>query len=492
VSLGAPLDAGSVPAVDAASARTVGAQGLAARARLLDFLVKLVAMEFVTVAMATYLSSVIYYQLVLNRWPDAGYYAFASLSMATAVLLVSIAFRHFSGLQIQPQHRFLWNGLGAVGLAFSFFLSTLFLLKSTADYSRGSFVVQLFAASAAVLLVRAVAHARIQSAVADGLLEARRAVLIGHAGSGQPMVERLRRFGITTVGAFPLPDLHPAEDGPDQTGAQVRQMVDSCRVRRPDDIVLLARPEELSQVAVLTNALSELPAAVHVIPVGLEGVLASAQLGELGKLATVQVLHRPLSLTDQVIKRAFDVVAATAGLIVLAPLMALTALAIKLDSKGPVLFRQTRHGYNNDTIRVFKFRTMTTMEDGDKFRQATRNDARITRVGHVLRRTNIDELPQLINVLRGEMSIVGPRPHPVALNSAFAERLSRFSRRHNVKPGLTGWAQANGFRGETDTFEKMQRRVEADLYYIDNWSLLLDLKIIVMTLFSKRAYVNAG
>jgi lipopolysaccharide/colanic/teichoic acid biosynthesis glycosyltransferase len=134
---------------------------------------------------------------------------------------------------------------------------------------------------------------------------------------------------------------------------------------------------------------------------------------------------------------------------------------------------------------------MTTIEDGHRFKQAVKNDPRVTRVGHILRRTNIDELPQLVNVLLGEMSIVGPRPHPIALNEAFAQRISPLSRRHKVKPGITGWAQVNGHRGETDTIEKMRRRIECDLYYIDNWSFLLDVKIIVMTLFSKRAYTNA-
>ena len=131
------------------------------------------------------------------------------------------------------------------------------------------------------------------------------------------------------------------------------------------------------------------------------------------------------------------------------------------------------------------------MEDGDSFTQAIKNDPRVTRVGRIIRGTNIDELPQLINVMRGEMSLVGPRPHPTAQNTVFNNMIGRFSRRHNVKPGITGWAQVNGYRGQTDAVEKMQRRIEYDLHYIDNWSLLFDLKIIMMTLFSKSSYRNA-
>jgi exopolysaccharide biosynthesis polyprenyl glycosylphosphotransferase len=208
-------------------------------------------------------------------------------------------------------------------------------------------------------------------------------------------------------------------------------------------------------------------------------------------MVTMRVFQSPLSPFDRAIKRAFDVAAAIAGLILLSPLFVIVSLAIKLDSRGPVLFRQTRHGYNNEPIRVLKFRSMTVMEDGDNFRQVIRSDPRVTRLGRILRRTNIDELPQLFNVLVGDMSIVGPRPHATAHNNSFAELISSFTRRHNVKPGITGWAQANGCRGETDTFEKMQRRVEHDLYYIDNWSLFLDLRIIVMTLFSRKVYWNA-
>ena len=156
-----------------------------------------------------------------------------------------------------------------------------------------------------------------------------------------------------------------------------------------------------------------------------------------------------------------------------------------------MLFWQERHGYNNSVIRVAKFRSMTPCNDKGPFVQATRDDRRVTNVGRILRRTNINKLPQLLNVLIGNMSIVGPRPHATAHNALFEGRIVPFARRHNIKPGITGWAQVNGHRGETDTLEKMQRRVEHDLYYIDNWSLLLDLKIILLTLFSRRAYVNA-
>ena len=155
------------------------------------------------------------------------------------------------------------------------------------------------------------------------------------------------------------------------------------------------------------------------------------------------------------------------------------------------MFTQRRHGYNGAVFRIYKFRTMSVMEDGDHFQQATKNDIRITRLGHFLRRSNLDEIPQLLNVLIGEMSIVGPRPHAVAHNNEFDGRIKLFWRRLNVKPGITGWAQLNGCRGETDTIDKMQRRLKYDLEYMENWSFWLDLKIILATPFSKVAYLHA-
>ena len=175
----------------------------------------------------------------------------------------------------------------------------------------------------------------------------------------------------------------------------------------------------------------------------------------------------------------------------LSPLLLLTAIAIKLDSSGPVLFRQMRQGFNNEAIEVFKFRTMFHCPEGAAFRQATLNDERVTRIGRILRATNIDELPQLLNVLIGNMSIVGPRPHVIEHNEMYVESIKLMSRRHIVKPGITGWAQVNGFRGETNTHEKMLSRVEYDLYYIDNWSFFFDIKILLMTVLYKKAYTNA-
>lgn len=190
------------------------------------------------------------------------------------------------------------------------------------------------------------------------------------------------------------------------------------------------------------------------------------------------------------LKRAFDLVVAAIALVSLSPLLVAIAVAIKLDSPGPVFFRQKRYGFNQQPFGVFKFRSMRA-DSNAAFLQATRNDSRITRFGAILRRTNLDELPQLINVLRGEMSLVGPRPHAMAHDRSFERRIALYARRHNVKPGITGWAQVNGYRGETQTDLAMEQRIACDLYYIDNWSIWFDIQIMIQTIVSRRAYQNA-
>jgi exopolysaccharide biosynthesis polyprenyl glycosylphosphotransferase len=183
--------------------------------------------------------------------------------------------------------------------------------------------------------------------------------------------------------------------------------------------------------------------------------------------------------------RVLDITGAALGLLVLAPLLVLVALMIALDSPGPVLFRQTRKGLNGRTFRIYKFRTMRVLEDGPVVRQATRDDARVTRVGRILRATSLDELPQLLNVLSGEMALVGPRPHALAHDEYYSREISSYDQRFRVKPGITGWAQVNGARGETPTLDHMRRRIELDLYYVQHKSFALDLPILARTVITE-------
>jgi exopolysaccharide biosynthesis polyprenyl glycosylphosphotransferase len=205
-----------------------------------------------------------------------------------------------------------------------------------------------------------------------------------------------------------------------------------------------------------------------------------------------EIIGRPLSGWDLVIKAALDFTIATLALLALLPVFIVIAVAIKIDSPGPVFFLQKRLGFNNQIFTIFKFRTMyASPVPTQSTRQATRNDPRVTRVGWFLRRTSLDELPQLLNVLNGTMSLVGPRPHAIDHNEEYAKKIRGYFGRHRVKPGITGLAQVNGFRGETDTVEKMEKRVLFDIHYVDNWNILLDMKIILRTviiMFGGNAY----
>ncbi|WP_245447323.1 exopolysaccharide biosynthesis polyprenyl glycosylphosphotransferase [Methylobacterium sp. 17Sr1-1] len=214
------------------------------------------------------------------------------------------------------------------------------------------------------------------------------------------------------------------------------------------------------------------------------GALALAPAVDAGSAVAARIRPAPAFRPGMgpVAKRALDVVGAALGLVLLLPLFLVVALLIKCDSRGPVLFRQSRIGLGNRPFRVWKFRTMTCCENGSVVRQARRDDPRVTRVGRVLRRTSLDELPQLVNVLFGSMSLVGPRPHAVAHDAQFSGTVARYAERHAVRPGITGWAQVRGCRGETPNAAAMQRRVDLDLAYIEHWSLLLDLLILGMTL----------
>jgi putative colanic acid biosynthesis UDP-glucose lipid carrier transferase len=237
--------------------------------------------------------------------------------------------------------------------------------------------------------------------------------------------------------------------------------------------------------------LAELPIDVKLCPGVLDPPLHIGTLAREFGVPVLPLLERPLKGWRYPLKRAEDILVSTALLVFVAPLMLLVALLVKLDSPGPMLFRQLRHGFNNRPIVVYKFRTMHASAAGGPVIQASRGDARVTRLGRFLRASSIDELPQLFNVLKGDMSLVGPRPHALAHNEHYGKLIDLYFARHRMKPGITGWAQVHGLRGETDRIEKMERRLQHDLHYVENWTLLFDLKILAMTVWAVLSRANA-
>jgi len=262
------------------------------------------------------------------------------------------------------------------------------------------------------------------------------------------------------------------------------------------DVIIIALPITAEQRLVqVTRALSVLPAEVKIPARSTELRFTRDTYSHVGNVAMIDLLEKPIADWGTVAKWLFDKIVGLAALILLAPVMLAVAAAIKLDSRGPVLFRQKRHGFNNELIEIFKFRSMYVDRcDANAVRLVTKDDPRVTRVGRFIRKTSLDELPQLLNVLTGSLSLVGPRPHATQAKAAghlYAAVVDGYFGRHKVKPGITGWAQINGWRGETDTPEKIQKRVEHDIYYIENWSLLLDAYILFKTPFALLKSENA-
>lgn len=290
------------------------------------------------------------------------------------------------------------------------------------------------------------------------------------------------------------PSLHSEFGGLPYLGRAIDARQICVRQRLAIDQVWVAIDEtDLAELRTSIDALSELPYELRVVPDGIISTLCEMPVSTAAGLLTVELSSSPTSAVDRVLKALEDRVLGTIMAICAAPLVLMIAVLIRWDSAGPVLFRQKRHGWNGEEITVFKFRTMYVhQENPGMVTQATRQDARVTRIGRWLRRTSLDELPQLINVLMGNMSLVGPRPHATEHNELYVNIIRNYMHRHRVKPGITGWAQVNGYRGETDTPDKMQQRVEYDLYYIEHWSIGFDLVILVLTcvrgLTSPQAY----
>ena len=258
------------------------------------------------------------------------------------------------------------------------------------------------------------------------------------------------------------------------------------------DIVYISLPLRADErIKAIIAQLSDTTASVHVVADVFMTGLLQARWTSVGELPVLAVHETPFMGVDGMLKRMEDIVLGSMILALISIPMLVIALLVKLTSKGPVFFRQRRYGLNGEEILVWKFRSMTVAEDGAAVKQATKNDARITKLGAILRRTSLDELPQFINVLTGEMSIVGPRPHAVAHNEFYRSKIHGYMLRHKVKPGITGWAQVNGWRGETDTLDKMEKRIEYDLTYIRQWGLWFDLKIIFRTAFGMLSSKNA-
>jgi Undecaprenyl-phosphate glucose phosphotransferase len=368
-----------------------------------------------------------------------------------------------------------------------------FLLKIGVAYSRGAFVVFYFLVPIGLLGVRKLTKTAVLAAVSRGAIGRRDAVLIGEFDEMAALgpQDLLALFGATKVNRFTL----SREDDPlirSSTDLRIINSVANFARRHNCREILLALPwSDAGRIEFVRDQIKFLPVSARLLPDmhvrSLTNLTSSARRRGLA----IEIQRAPLSGAQRFVKRVMDIFVASLALIFFLPAMTLTAVAIKLDSQGPVIFRQNRKGFNGRQFVIFKFRTMTVQENGSAVVQATRDDSRVTAIGRLLRSASIDELPQLLNVLKGDMSLIGPRPHALAHDSYFETILSDYAFRHHVKPGITGWAQCNGARGATPSIEHISERVKLDLWYINNWSLWLDILILIKTFFEVLRKRNA-
>lgn len=455
---------------------------------------RIVLTEFLVVSSAAYLASAIYHKIVFDVAPPAQQNVASSLLVALLFLLVASADDQYNLVNEKWARRGISRGVGAVALAFVFFLSFNFLFKIADDYSRGTFLLQIVMVFPALLVTRTLLTLQVERAIAAGRLQGRRLVVVSLIKGGQhtALAKRLGETPDKIIRWYNSAVDFPGFHGSNVTAAfrdRLSALRDECRKNGADTVIIVFNTADLPQIGGIIETFYELPANIQLLPVDLVPYMYRSRVTESGRVHVLEISSRS-TLFERALKRGIDLAVATIAVVALIPVFVLVSIAIKLDSRGPLLFRQIRHGFNNEPIEVLKFRTMVSSDD-TKFQQTARNDPRITWVGYLLRRSNIDELPQLINVIRGDMSLVGPRPHAVEHNDAYAREIKLLNRRHSVKPGITGWAQVNGLRGATDTYEKMRQRIEYDLYYVDNWSFFFDVRILLMTLFSRNAYRNA-
>ncbi len=393
----------------------------------------------------------------------------------------------------------------ATTAALSLFLSLCGLLvacvlfESDADTARG-WAIEWFVFGWSAIAISRVVIAQVLSVSTRQGRMARRTVIVGGGKPTFELVERLDASGSEAIRILGIFDDRDKYRSPERVGRYAKlgrfeDLVVFCREQKVDLLIIALPTAAEERILHILRMLWVLPIDVRIAALGSKLKLKSRAYNYIGDVPFLPVFDKPMNDWSVALKAIEDRTLAALGLILLSPVLLLAALAVKLESRGPVFFRQQRYGFNNEAIGVYKFRSMYVDRcDASASKLVTKGDPRVTRVGAFLRRTSLDELPQLINVLKGELSLVGPRPHAMQAKAdgrIYDQVVEGYFARHKVKPGITGWAQINGWRGETDTVEKIEQRVAHDLHYIENWSMWLDLKILARTPLSLFTTENA-
>ena len=425
---------------------------------------------------------------VANWFGVSGQPAYTVLAITVFLLAQPMPMHIDSGLKA------LYRGSWLKGVAVFGILTLIGLLTGFGSaYAPEVMLVWFVVGPATAALARHAAHTFTPMVMAHAGYH-QQAVIVGASHAGLAVADRLersRRAGKRLLGFFD--DRHSsrhARAGVHHLG-KIKDLVDYVRTHDVDVIYIALPMSSQPRILQLLDELRDTTVSIYFVPDFFMTDLIQARMDDLGGLPVVAVCESPFTGINGLFKQAFDFVLAAAILVMISPLLVTIAIAVKTTSPGPVLFRQYRYGLDGERILVYKFRSMSVCENGDTITQAKVGDSRVTPLGAFLRRTSLDELPQFINVLQGRMSIVGPRPHAVAHNETYRKLIKGYMIRHKVRPGITGWAQVNGCRGETETLDKMKRRIDFDLEYLRNWSFLLDLRIILRTVGLIRKDPNA-
>ncbi len=440
----------------------------------------LVVGEFTAVILAAILAKWIYLDWMLASYPDAWPYVAASAGLAVAVCVTHKQMGLYDDESLIGPALNLGKLLGGLAIAFLVLLGLLYAVKLSEAVSRGWIATWFIAVAVVLVPLRAYVIHLIGRGLASGMLK-RRIAVVGSAQFAGDLAGRITEteglsYQIDVYG------LHPAAAADPRVAGALGDLETALLNEQYDQVFVAIPAAESENIQKVVRTLGCYATELMLITDLTAPLITTTGARQIGGVRADIVHLLPGSEHSWFLKRMLDVILASIALVLLLPVLLLVAVAVRLDSPGPALFRQRRSGQNGSTFRIYKFRTMVQADEGDNVVQAIRNDRRVTRLGRILRATSIDELPQLINVLLGHMSLVGPRPHAVSHDLQFEQQFDLFSRRRRVKPGITGWAQINGYRGETRTSADVQRRMEYDLYYINNWSIWLDIEIMARTL----------
>lgn len=421
-------------------------------------------------------------------------YVFVGVSAGLFFMLLGHLRHLYASWRLEPIHTMIWATVSCWSWTMLGLVLLAFVSKTSSDFSR--WVTAVWFIITPILLV----GERLAIRLLLGMLRqsghnTRTLAIAGRTGTGLDVLNKLRKLehlGMRFVGFYDDTSAIAEENDGIVLAGNLESLVTDARADRIDFVFMALPMREEARIAQLANDLSDTPASVFLVPNSLVYDLVSCKLSHLDNIPLICLYDSPFDGINGWVKRLEDITVATLALLLMALPMVVIALAIKLSSPGPVIFRQKRFGLNGNIVEVWKFRSMTVTEnDPTNIAQARKNDPRITSLGGFLRRTSLDELPQFFNVMQGTMSVVGPRPHAIAHNEQYRNLIRGYMIRHKVKPGITGLAQINGWRGETDTLEKMDMRVHYDLEYVRTWTLWFDIEIIFKTLRNGFTHPNA-